>query len=235
MAGREPSGVAEAGGRTAAGCHRGIVLDHATLEFAGGHLSAFVRSVFTSESATICLLLASSFVFVRCYLSPGHFNWAADSSYHLAYADITSATMAFGELPFWTYLGTGSPYLQFYGFLFFWSVGLLILAHPGYGYWACVFTGLYGLSRILVSSDRQADGNGHPCCCSCLLWDSLSALLWCCPCGWIWPTPDSPMGITPLLAFRIRIGGRCWCGQISASGSYRPTAAQFTDMVDIWG
>ena len=43
-----------------------------------------LRSVFTSESATICLLLASSFVFVRCYLSPGHFNWAADSSYHLA-------------------------------------------------------------------------------------------------------------------------------------------------------
>ncbi|HCL27779.1 MAG TPA: hypothetical protein DIC52_05005, partial [Candidatus Latescibacteria bacterium] len=104
------------------------MLDHATLEFAGGHLSAFLWSVFTSESATICLLLASSFVFVRCYLSPGHFNWAADSSYHLAYADITSATMAFGELPFWTYdLGTGSPYLQFYGFLFFWSVGLLNL------------------------------------------------------------------------------------------------------------
>lgn len=98
------------------------------LEVRGAHLSLFLRSVFASEGATLGLLLASSFVFVRYYISPGDFNWAADSSQHIAYADITARAMAAGDLPFWTwYLGTGSPYLQFYGFVFFWLVGLVNL------------------------------------------------------------------------------------------------------------
>lgn len=229
----------------------------AILEIKGGHLSAFLRSVFASERSTIALLLASSLVFVRFYLGAGHFNWAADSPQHIAYVDITAGALSRGELPFWTYyLGTGSPYMQFYGFVFFWGAGLfsfllrdtylalkivlagchvlsglgayaaaraggcrrgaafvagigfvlcfwhtqhvlimgrlqlsivyallpwpiwaleralschdprrglstallggallgvLVLAHPSYGYWACAFTGLYGLSRLAVT------------------------------------------------------------------------------------
>ncbi len=100
----------------------------AIAEVRGAHLSRFLGSVCRSEGATIGLLLASSLVFVRYYLSPGLFNWAADSSQHIAYADITARAMAVGQLPFWTYyLGTGSPYMQFYGFVFFWLVGLLNL------------------------------------------------------------------------------------------------------------
>jgi hypothetical protein len=30
-------------------------------------------------------------------------------------------------------------------------LGVLVLAHPGFGYWACAFTGLYGLSRLAVT------------------------------------------------------------------------------------
>ena len=91
----------------------------AVLEIRGAHLSAFLRSVFASERSTVALLLACSLVFGRFYLRPGHFSWAADSSQHIAYVDITAGALAQGELPFWTYyLGTGSPYMQFYGFIF---------------------------------------------------------------------------------------------------------------------
>ncbi|MCH7946122.1 MAG: hypothetical protein IIC73_08945, partial [Armatimonadetes bacterium] len=100
----------------------------AVLEIRGAHLSAFLRSVFASERSTIALLLASSLVFVRFYLGPGHFNWAADSPQHIAFTEIAADTLAHGELPFWTYsLGTGSPYMQFYGFPFFWGAGALRL------------------------------------------------------------------------------------------------------------
>ncbi len=230
----------------------------AVLEIRSGRLSLFLRDVFASERATVALLLASSCVFVRYYLGTGTFNWAADSSQHIAYADITAGAIANGQLPFWTYyLGTGSPYMQFYGFLFFWLTGLLrlvfgdtyltlkivlagchvlsglgayaaaraggcrrgaafvagngfvlcfwhvqhvlimgrlqlslvyallpwpiwaleralscvdirrglpvalfggallgvlVLSHPGYGYWACAFTGLYGLAHVLAQA-----------------------------------------------------------------------------------
>jgi hypothetical protein len=228
-----------------------ICLAVLVLELTRTQLTQFLRSVFASERSTIVLLLASSVVFVRYYLGTGNFNWAADSSQHIAYVDMAARSLAEGELPLWTYyFGTGSPYFQFYGFIFFWLagavqllvgdtylslklvltachvisglgayavarasgcrrgaafvagigfvlcfwhaqqvlimgrlqlsvvyallpwpiwalerafarpgyvpalfggalLGVLVLAHPSYGYWACAFTGLYGLVRLL--------------------------------------------------------------------------------------
>jgi hypothetical protein len=132
----------------------------ASLEFTGAHLSHFLRATFTSRRSTVLLLLACSLVFVRYYLSPGTFNWAADSSQHIAYADITARAMAQGELPFWTYyLGTGSPYLQFYGFIFFWLVGLLsLIAGDTYLSLKLVLAGCHILSGLGAYAAARAGG-----------------------------------------------------------------------------
>lgn len=130
------------------------------VEVQGAHLTAFLRSVFASEAATLWLLLASSVVFVRYYLGPGDFNWAADSSQHIAYADITAGAMAVGELPFWTfYLGTGSPYLQFYGFVFFWLVGAVnLLVGDTYTTLKLVLAGCHILSGAGAYAAARAGG-----------------------------------------------------------------------------
>ena len=64
-------------------------------------------------------------VAVRYYFARGGMNWAGDASAHLTYAKIAAESLAAGEWPIWSnYLGCGTPYLQFYGFLFFYLVGL---------------------------------------------------------------------------------------------------------------
>lgn len=113
------------------GAIAGLAVAVAVLECRGAHLSRFLREVFQSEAQTIGLLLLSCLICVRYYLSPGDFNFAADSSQHIAYADIAAAALRDGVLPFHTwYLGTGSPFLQFYGFLFFWLTGLVAVLVP---------------------------------------------------------------------------------------------------------
>jgi len=50
--------------------------------------------------------------------------WGGDAAVHIAYAQLASLSLASGEWPIWTnYFAGGSPYLQFYGFLFFFVVG----------------------------------------------------------------------------------------------------------------
>ncbi len=95
------------------------------VELWGRRLSAFLNTVFQTEKRTLLALGASSFLAVRCYLSPGELSWAADTSVHTAYAWVASQAISDVELPIWTnYFATGSPFLQFYGFLFFYCVGL---------------------------------------------------------------------------------------------------------------
>lgn len=69
-------------------------------------------------------LLLLSLLAVRYYFSVGMFPWAADSPQHIAYTNLVAEALRGGDLIWWTwYLGTGSPFLQFYGFLFFLLAG----------------------------------------------------------------------------------------------------------------
>ncbi|MCZ6633818.1 MAG: 6-pyruvoyl-tetrahydropterin synthase-related protein [bacterium] len=95
------------------------------LEIWKGRLTDFFEQIFKSESRTRIALLLFSLLLVRFYFARGQLNWAGDGSSHICYAWIASQSFRLGEIPIWTnYLGTGSPFLQFYGFLFFYLVGL---------------------------------------------------------------------------------------------------------------
>ena len=97
------------------------------LELRGGRFTAYLDWVFTSEKRTLLLLATGSLICVRYYMAPGEL-WTADAPQHVSYAHMTAQALARGEIPIWTnYLGAGSPYLQFYGFLFFYLVGLVDL------------------------------------------------------------------------------------------------------------
>ena len=99
------------------------------LELWNKRFSCFLDRIFSSSTHTLWLLTISSVVFLRYYLAPGGLSWAGDSSSHLSYAYITAQAMVRGELPIWTnYLGFGSPYIQLYGFLFFYLVGAVDMA-----------------------------------------------------------------------------------------------------------
>ncbi len=95
------------------------------LELWKQRLTLLLRYLFASERRTLTGLLATSLVLVRFYFARGSINWSGDGSSHMCYAWIASQSFANGEIPIWTnYLGTGSPYLQFYGFLYFYTVGM---------------------------------------------------------------------------------------------------------------
>ena len=87
-------------------------------------ISKFLQGCFTSESKTLGLLSVSLLLCVRYYFSRGEVNWAADASSHIATAWLAAMDVADGHFPSWTfYMGAGSPYLQNYGFAFFYLVG----------------------------------------------------------------------------------------------------------------
>ena len=89
-------------------------------------LTNFLQNVFSSERKTLYLLLACSLVCVRFYFARGGMHWAADASHHIAQSYLVARAIADGELPIWTFLmGNGSPYMQNYGFAFFYLVGLV--------------------------------------------------------------------------------------------------------------
>lgn len=96
------------------------------LEIWKKRLTHLLRWVFAVEQRAIVALVLLSVVCVRYYFAQGVLNWSGDGSSHICYAWLASQSFAQGEIPIWTnYLGGGSPYLQFYGFLFFYAVGLL--------------------------------------------------------------------------------------------------------------
>lgn len=93
-----------------------------------GQLSAFLAWGLATERRALALTALGSLVSVRYYFTPGLLNWGGDAAFHLTYAELAAATISRGELPIWTNaFGAGSPYLQFYGFLFYYLTGLVKL------------------------------------------------------------------------------------------------------------
>ena len=98
------------------------------LEVGRGRVSLFLDHLFQSERRTRIALGMLSLVLVRFYFARGELSWAGDTSAHVGYAWLAARSFALGEFPIWTnYFGTGTPYLQFYGFLFFYLVGAVDL------------------------------------------------------------------------------------------------------------
>lgn len=87
-------------------------------------LSLFLDVILKSTLKTYVFLGFTILVCVRFYFALGTSNWAADASAHTTYAWITSQIFSQGEWPIWNnYFCAGTPFLQFYGFLFFYFVG----------------------------------------------------------------------------------------------------------------
>jgi hypothetical protein len=98
------------------------------LEIRRQGLTHLLNAVFSSERRTLVGLALTSLVLVRYYFARGDLSWVADTSAHTAYAWITAQSFAQGEIPIWTnYLGAGSPFLQFYGFTFYYAAALVHL------------------------------------------------------------------------------------------------------------
>jgi hypothetical protein len=119
------------------------------LEWRRYRLSFFLGYIFASERRSILFLLAASSVFARCFFSSGDLSWGADAAGHITYAKITADAMANGDIPIWTnYLGLGSPYLQYYGFLFYYLIGLVDL----------LFGDLYSSMKLVIGLSHILSG-----------------------------------------------------------------------------
>ena len=91
-------------------------------------LTDFLQACFASQRKTLFLLTGCLLLCVRFYFARGELSWAADASHHIASSWLAAQTIADGQVPIWTFfIGTGSPYLQNYGFAFFYLVGLVDL------------------------------------------------------------------------------------------------------------
>ena len=98
------------------------------LEIWKNRLSTFLSKVFETEKRTLFVLFLACLFCARFYFARGGLAWTADANYHIGYAWIASQAFSQGEIPIWTnYFGTGSPYCQFYGFLFFYLNGAVNL------------------------------------------------------------------------------------------------------------
>lgn len=90
-----------------------------------GAITALLRRVFTSDQRCAWVLAGLSLLLVRFYFASGDISWSGDGSLHLTYAALAAAIFRDGSWPLWTFsLASGSPFLQFYGFGFFYVVGL---------------------------------------------------------------------------------------------------------------
>ena len=114
-------------------------------------LSIFFDAVFQNETRTLAAVTLFSLVAVRFYFARGELTWAADSSMHIGYAWVAARAFAEGELPIWTNVFcAGSPFLQFYGFLFYYLVGLTNL----------VFQDLFFSIKIVMAAAHVLSGIG---------------------------------------------------------------------------
>ena len=114
-------------------------------------LSDFLQHCFASPARTMLLLVFSLLVSVRFYFSVGELNWAADASHHIVTSWLAAEAIAAGEAPVWTFfMGTGSPYLQNYGFAFFYLVGLVDL----------VFRDLFLSLKLTMAAGHLLSGIG---------------------------------------------------------------------------
>ena len=98
------------------------------LEIRGREFTRLLALCFRSGRTTWGLVFLSAVIIARCYFAVGEANWAGDGSAHLSFAYAAVECFAAGEIPIWTNLiSLGSPYLQYYGFLYFYLVGLVDL------------------------------------------------------------------------------------------------------------
>ena len=135
------------------------------IEWRWRRLSVFFEHIFARERRTVVFLVLGSLVLVRFYFAEGEFSHGADTYLHVAYAWLAATSMAQGEVPIWThYFCNGTPYLQFYGFLFYYLVGLVNLAFQA-PFWSIKFVlgaghALSGLGAYLfvrrLTGSRQA-------------------------------------------------------------------------------
>jgi hypothetical protein len=89
-------------------------------------VTRFLNIVFHDRWLSIGLTAITCLVGVRYYFSIGRMTWGGDGSFHTLYAWITSEAFATWTFPIWTPLvSAGTPFLQFYGFTFFYLTGLL--------------------------------------------------------------------------------------------------------------
>ena len=96
------------------------------LEIVRGSWTAFLIWVTDSERRTKTVVLVFSLIAVRYYFSPGGLNWVGDAALHTLYAWIAAEGFAQGTIPVWTPLvAAGTPFLQFYGFLYFYIAGAI--------------------------------------------------------------------------------------------------------------
>ena len=96
------------------------------LEWRWMRLTKLLRWIFSSERRTWLALIILSATWVRFYWAPGEGRWVGDAAAHLAYLIPAAHTIKSLELPIWTNLiGVGTPYLQYYGFLYFYLAGVL--------------------------------------------------------------------------------------------------------------
>lgn len=120
-------------------------------EVYGRRLSHFLAAVFRREVWTRLLLLLASAVSVRYYFAAGEFSWAGDAPHHLALAWVTAESLSHLEIPIWTYyFGAGSPYLQFYGPLFFLLTGAVDL----------LFGDIYRSIKLVLGTAHMLSGFG---------------------------------------------------------------------------
>lgn len=138
----------------------------AASEIKDGRLTRLLEWVFAADRRAIWSLVLTSLVSVRYYFAVGTLALAGDAPQHIAYLDIATEILSTGELPIWTnYFGTGSPFLQFYGFLYFLLTALLHLVLGDLDVSAKLFlgfchalsgVGVYVLCRTLLGSRRAA-------------------------------------------------------------------------------
>ena len=138
------------------------------LEWRDRRLAIFLGYICENNRRTLVFLLACSAVFARCFFAPGALGWGGDAAGHIIYAHITAEAIARGELPVWTnYLGLGSPYLQFYGFLFYYAVGLVQL----------VCSDVYIAVKVVLGGSHIISGVGMYLWVRCVTCSRRAALL----------------------------------------------------------
>ena len=96
------------------------------LEWRRRSLTRLLRWIFATELRTWIALMILAATWVRYYWAPGEGRWVGDSTAHLAYMIAAVHAIKAFELPVWSNLiGVGTPYLQYYGFLYFYLAGVL--------------------------------------------------------------------------------------------------------------
>ncbi len=89
-------------------------------------LTKLLRWIFATERRTWVAIMMLAAMWVRYYWAPGEGRWVGDSTAHLAYMIAAVHAIKSFELPIWSNLiGVGTPYLQYYGFLYFYLAGVL--------------------------------------------------------------------------------------------------------------